>query len=154
MGWEACDDNNNVSGDGCSGDCKTIEPGYECLEWGSLCTPMCGNGHIEVYEEVVYDTDGTTVLHAIGDPKPVTYVMPDNSVVTRVEQCDFGTLNKANVIAGDEYIYPCDEHCQLIDPTKWDCSTKVSVVDQSFRNWPAPDYRTTWHYECEFMCGN
>ena len=29
-GGELCDDNNTVSGDGCSFDCLTIEPGFTC----------------------------------------------------------------------------------------------------------------------------
>jgi cysteine-rich repeat protein len=42
---EVCDDGNTLSGDGCSGDCKTIEPGYFCPGVG-LCTPIptCGDG--------------------------------------------------------------------------------------------------------------
>ena len=40
---EACDDHNTVSGDGCSADCQTIEPGYECHVPGKPCTPICGD---------------------------------------------------------------------------------------------------------------
>lgn len=46
---EACDDGNQVSGDGCSADCLFVEPGYECLEWGKPCTLLCGNGLVEEF---------------------------------------------------------------------------------------------------------
>ena len=45
-GYEACDDGGDAN-DGCATDCKSIKDGYECLEWGKVCTPMCGNGHVE-----------------------------------------------------------------------------------------------------------
>ena len=41
---EVCDDGNTVSGDGCSGDCKTVEPGWRCRMPGNPCTPVCGDG--------------------------------------------------------------------------------------------------------------
>ena len=44
---EAGDDRNKVSGDGCSADCKTIEPGYECPIWGQPCRKLCGNGVLD-----------------------------------------------------------------------------------------------------------
>ena len=34
---EACDDGNSADNDGCSANCKTIEPGYACPTPGSLC---------------------------------------------------------------------------------------------------------------------
>ena len=46
---EACDDGNSVSGDGCSTDCKAIEPGYVCYE-GKPCeqvSGVCGNGKVD-----------------------------------------------------------------------------------------------------------
>lgn len=45
---EICDDGNNVSGDGCSSDCKTIEPYWTCVNGvydKTNCTYVaCGNG--------------------------------------------------------------------------------------------------------------
>jgi len=55
---EACDDGNTVSGDGCSGDCKTIEPGWQCRMPGKPCTPQCGDGVITSNEMC---DDGNTV---------------------------------------------------------------------------------------------
>jgi cysteine-rich repeat protein len=40
---EACDDGNITSGDGCSADCKTVEPGWRCLVPGMRCIPLCGD---------------------------------------------------------------------------------------------------------------
>jgi cysteine-rich repeat protein len=44
---EACDDRNNSSGDGCAGDCKTVERGYRCIVPGMRCTPICGDGEVK-----------------------------------------------------------------------------------------------------------
>lgn len=46
LGFEVCDDGGNAD-DGCATDCKSIKEGYECLKWGEVCTPKCGNGHVE-----------------------------------------------------------------------------------------------------------
>ncbi|CAM3940890.1 DUF4215 domain-containing protein [Corallococcus sp. ZKHCc1 1396] len=47
---EACDDSNNVSGDGCSFDCQEVEIGFECPTPGQKCVvgTACGNGVIEL----------------------------------------------------------------------------------------------------------
>lgn len=43
-GTEQCDDNNTVSGDGCSSTCQ-IEPGYQCVTTQpSKCWAICGDG--------------------------------------------------------------------------------------------------------------
>src|SRR5262252_9497924 len=43
---EICDDGNQRSGDGCSGDCMTIEKDYACPQPGKACTYLvkCGDG--------------------------------------------------------------------------------------------------------------
>lgn len=45
---EVCDDGNNVSGDGCSGDCMAVEANFACLEPGKPCesTVACGDGKV------------------------------------------------------------------------------------------------------------
>lgn len=48
---EACDDGNTISGDGCSSDCLTIEPGYECPTNGTACNLICGNNNLDPGEE-------------------------------------------------------------------------------------------------------
>jgi len=68
---EACDDGNEVSGDGklsfkilgCTDDCQRIEDRYECIEPGKLCRLICGNGHYNKtleYGEEQCD-DGNTI---------------------------------------------------------------------------------------------
>ncbi len=50
---EACDDHNQISRDGCSADCETVESGFVCLKAGEPCTPtgaICGNQVIETGE--------------------------------------------------------------------------------------------------------
>jgi len=110
-GYEACDDGGNAS-TYCSSDCTTITDGYECLEWGKVCTPKCGNGHVE--------------------GKPVTKTLADGSTVTEFEyeldasgnireECDFGTYNSPNLLSYytdatyDEIRqYACSKDCKLI----------------------------------------
>ncbi len=53
---EDCDDENLVSGDGCSDVCLA-EVGFTCTGEPSVCTPNCGNGTIDVGE--VCDDGGT-----------------------------------------------------------------------------------------------
>lgn len=44
---EVCDDGNTSSGDGCAGDCQTVERGYHCVVPGMRCTPNCGDGEVK-----------------------------------------------------------------------------------------------------------
>jgi len=43
---EACDDHNTRSNDGCSADCRRVEPGYSCIPAGQPCHQIarCGDG--------------------------------------------------------------------------------------------------------------
>jgi fibro-slime domain-containing protein len=53
-GSEVCDDGNTKSGDGCTEDCSTVEPGYGCPPAGGACTKAvnpCGNAQIDAGEE-------------------------------------------------------------------------------------------------------
>ena len=43
---ETCDDGNTLSNDGCSADCQSIEPGFECRVPGKPCTPICGDSEL------------------------------------------------------------------------------------------------------------
>ncbi|MDF3067719.1 MAG: Multiple EGF-like-domain protein 3 precursor [Polyangiaceae bacterium] len=46
---EFCDDGNAEDDDGCSADCKTVNPDYDCSEVGKPCVQVviCGNGVLE-----------------------------------------------------------------------------------------------------------
>lgn len=59
---EACDDGNTVSGDGCSGDCQTIEYGWECPTWGNPCRLLCGNGKVDAPYKIGETTDANGVV--------------------------------------------------------------------------------------------
>ena len=61
--------------------------GYECLEWGKVCTPKCGNGHVE----------GAMVTVTVG-------LTSTTSFVADGEECDLGEtlLNRVDVAAGQE----------------------------------------------------
>ena len=43
---EACDDHNTLSNDGCSADCRRVDPGYSCFPVGQPCHRIarCGDG--------------------------------------------------------------------------------------------------------------
>ena len=99
---ETCDDGNTVSGDGCSANCMTIEPGWVCRVPGKPCSPLCGDGVITSGETC---DDGNT---ASGDgcsstcqlepgatcPKPgqpCTMAKCGNGIVESGELCDCGT---------------------------------------------------------------
>lgn len=53
---EACDDGNTVDGDGCAGNCLSVEQGYKCVNPGMPCTQVarCGDGLV-VFPELCDD---------------------------------------------------------------------------------------------------
>jgi len=58
-GGESCDDFNTNSGDGCSADCRTVEPNFECVVAGRACvdTSVCGDRKVSPREQC---DDGNT----------------------------------------------------------------------------------------------
>src|SRR5512146_1476681 len=46
---EFCDDGNTDDDDGCSGDCTTVDPDYDCSAVGETCTKVviCGDGVLQ-----------------------------------------------------------------------------------------------------------
>ncbi len=50
---EACDDSNLDSGDGCAGNCLSVESGFSCAAPGQACLPIarCGDGVVAVSEQ-------------------------------------------------------------------------------------------------------
>ncbi|MCP3097451.1 DUF4215 domain-containing protein [Myxococcus sp. K15C18031901] len=50
---EACDDGNQISGDGCTAACDAVETGWACELPGQACVRVagCGNGRVEAGEE-------------------------------------------------------------------------------------------------------
>ena len=69
-GLEACDDDNEDPGDGCSAACL-VEDGWDCDGEPSLCTTVCGDGIVvageeECDDENAVDTDGCTTQCVAG----------------------------------------------------------------------------------------
>lgn len=88
---EACDDRNIVGGDGCSADCKTVEPGFRCPTPGLRCeASKCGDGIVAGLEECDW---------------PPTGKKPDGcSDTCRIQpgfDCDPKTLACTAVVCGD-----------------------------------------------------
>ncbi len=131
---EACDDQNLVSGDGCSNICLA-EFGFTCTGEPSVCTPNCGNGTIDV-GEVCDDSgtgggDGCSALCTVesgftctGEPSVCEPSCGNGDIQAgEGEVCDDG-----NATGGDG----CSSSCQI--ETGYVCSANPSV--------------------CTFVCGN
>lgn len=114
---EACDDGNTEDGDGCSADCKSVEPGMICTPPGQPCRQLvrCGDG-LRSGPELCDDGntvngDGCDDLCKIeigykceGDTLSVcTETVCGDNVQEGTESCDDGNLNALD---------GCDERCQ------------------------------------------
>jgi cysteine-rich repeat protein len=126
---EACDDGNTASGDGCSTDCRAVEPGWRCPVWGQACSPICGDGlrvgsescddgnttsgdgcsHL-CLTEPGWDCSSGACIHpspdgglgGAGDP-PVC----GDGITSGAEACDDGPLNNDTAYGG------CTTQCRL-----------------------------------------
>jgi fibro-slime domain-containing protein len=100
---EACDDGNTVSGDGCSSDCRTVDPGYSCIPVGKPChrVARCGDG-VAVLPELCDDGnnkagDGCSATCKVelgfkcsGSPSVCTPTKCGDKIVEGAESCDDG----------------------------------------------------------------
>ena len=100
---EACDDGNTVSGDGCSANCLTVEPGYSCVPPGKPCQKIaiCGDGVVAPSEEC---DDGNTAAgdgcsptckyelgyKCSGSPSTCTHTTCGDGLKEGAESCDDG----------------------------------------------------------------
>ncbi|MBK8252007.1 MAG: DUF4215 domain-containing protein [Polyangiaceae bacterium] len=94
--FEACDDNNNTNGDGCSATC-TVETGFNCVgTTPSVCTTTCGDG-IKAGAEGCDDAppaengDGCSAGCAVEAGYTCTGTAP--SVCTDNDECTLNTDN-------------------------------------------------------------
>lgn len=100
---EACDDGNNVSGDGCESDCRSVNPGYSCVVPGELCRPIarCGDGIVAPSEQCddgnTDSGDGCSERCRVelgkkceGEPSVCTDTVCGDGVVEGAEACDDG----------------------------------------------------------------
>jgi len=100
---EACDDGNNVSGDGCANNCLCVETGFSCVEPGQPCRPVarCGDG-LAVFPEQCDDgrvdngdgcSDGCKVeigFKCTGSPSTCTPTTCGDGNVEGAEACEDG----------------------------------------------------------------
>ena len=114
---EACDDGNRKDGDGCSANCRVVEPGYSC-EAGKPCVQVevCGDSRLELAETC---DDGNDVGNdgcsancriengyactVLGKPCVSTAVCGDGFIALG-EECD-----DTNAVSGDG----CSATCQI-----------------------------------------
>jgi fibro-slime domain-containing protein len=116
---ELCDDGNTQDNDGCSADCTTQDPNYDCSKPGEPCINqvVCGDGRLEGDEVCddgnALDKDGCsadckTVEAGWGCARPgkacIELPVCGNSVREKGEQCDDG-----GTAVGDG----CSDTCQL-----------------------------------------
>ncbi len=125
---EVCDDGNEVSGDGCSADCRRIEPGFSCNASGSVCQVLavCGDGVTARSESCDDDNlisgDGCSPTCKVepgfacqGSPSACIKTVCGNGGLEGLEACDDG-----NVFPLDG----CDSNCQLEpDCSQGECTT-------------------------------
>jgi fibro-slime domain-containing protein len=100
---EACDDGNATDGDGCSADCRTVDPAYVCVPEGKPCHRIarCGDG-ITVIPELCDDGnmtagDGCSPTCKLepgwkcsGSPSKCSHTTCGDKVVEGTESCDDG----------------------------------------------------------------
>src|SRR5690606_5928682 len=100
---EACDDGNEVSGDGCDAVCLRVEPGFSCAVPGELCREIarCGDGVVAATEQCddgnIVAYDGCSERCRIergskceGEPSTCSDTTCGDGVVEGVESCDDG----------------------------------------------------------------
>src|SRR5690606_41619898 len=100
---EACDDGNQVSGDGCDEQCLRVEPGFSCAAPGQPCREIarCGDGLVAASEQC---DDGNTEVgdgcserckvelgkKCEGEPSVCTDAECGNGILEGAESCDAG----------------------------------------------------------------
>lgn len=111
---EACDDGNTVSGDGCSSDCRTVDPGYSCAPAGRAChrVARCGDGVVVVPElcddgnKTAGDGCSATCKTEVGfkcsgQPSVCTPTTCGDKMMEGAESCDDGNANPFDGCSAD-----------------------------------------------------
>lgn len=114
---EACDDANTDDGDGCSADCQTVTPGWQCFPPGQPChqAVVCGDGLVQLPELCDDgngdDGDGCSASCKVeigwkceGEPQSTcSETVCGDDLIEGAESCDDG-----NALPLDG----CDDRCQ------------------------------------------
>lgn len=100
---EACDDGNQISGDGCAEHCLQTEPGFSCASPGEPCRSIarCGDGVVAATEQCddqnVESGDGCSARCRVelgkkceGEPSVCTDAICGNGIQEGAEACDDG----------------------------------------------------------------
>lgn len=158
---EACDDGNEIGGDGCSSNCAMIEPGYRCPSVGVLCVPIvCGDSRIDPPETCDdgndEGSDGCSASCEREDgwtcPLPgVACVATEcgDGIVAGFEQCDDGGSSAPG----------CSEDCQLeegfkCDDVGEDCAPTVCSDGTKEGTEQCDDGNLTPFDGCDSQCKN
>ena len=136
-GTEACDDKNTTSGDGCSADCTTVEPGYTCPAAGGTCskaaTAICGNAILEAGEFCDDGNQASADGCSSACQVETGFVCPvAGQLCSPIARCGDGIINyqrsetcdDGNSTAGDG----CNDKCAV--EQGWTC-TPVLNADQT-----------------------
>ncbi|MCC6723915.1 MAG: DUF4215 domain-containing protein [Saprospiraceae bacterium] len=126
-GYETCDDGNNDYSDGCAGNCN-VETGWNCTGEPSVCTPICGDGLINVAggegcdDGDTMDGDGCSAVCEVepgwectGEPSVCTATCGDG-IINGTEECDDG-----DTMDGDG----CSAICEV--EIGWNCTGEPSA---------------------------
>jgi cysteine-rich repeat protein len=81
---EICDDGNNASGDGCSGDCKSTE--------------MCGNGIVDTAKGEQCDSSGVDTATCVGSTCKLSSCGDGHKNTAAGEQCDSSGVDTATCV--------------------------------------------------------
>jgi fibro-slime domain-containing protein len=154
---EVCDDGNNVSGDGCTANCKQVEQGYVCPTPGDPCvyTVKCGDGKIAGDETC---DDGNTAPGDGCDDKcqrepgwtcpfpglPCEAKTCGDGILAGSEECDFGEIPMpgcANCKALPGYVCNANECHQSV------CGDKKPEGSEA-----CDDGNNLWHDGCTPGC--
>ncbi len=134
VGFEACDDANTTGADGCSADCRTVEPGFTCPTPGQKCVAAvapCGNGAFDTNETC---DDGNAIAGdgCSGNCKVEPgYVCPTlGQKCQPKESCGDGLTSPANVEGCDDGNATANDGCSASCQVEagWDCDNKGGLA--------------------------
>ena len=120
----------------CSGDCKTIEDGWQCRMPSKPCVPWCGDGKLTGTEQCddgnTSNGDGCSATcnlepgySCTGSPSICTAIVCGDGVKSGSESCDLGANNGLFLGDGSGYSKTCtpEPRCRDANGVTQACST-------------------------------